>query len=69
MKTFNRVCIQSCTVEIDNYKKFTVERGKEYITSDVNSEGSVTVFSSYWVSMPASLFAGAIPGPGNPHAS
>jgi hypothetical protein len=67
MKTFNRICIQSCTVTDDSGDSLTIERGKEYTTSDVNAEGSVTVFSTFWVKFPASLFAGAIPGPGDPH--
>lgn len=57
MKTFYRLCIETRTVA-DGDRTFTVERGREYITSD-EKDGKVTVFSTYWVQMPVSLFHGA----------
>lgn len=65
MKTFKRICIHDHTVK-DSDESFTVNRGTEYITS-VEEGGYVTVFSTYWAKVPVSMFAGEVPGPGDPH--
>ena len=50
MKTFNRICIEDYD---------TIKRGKEYLTSDVNELGCVTVFTSDWIhGVPVEIFAG-----------
>ena len=59
MKTFKRICIKDWNVTADNGDFFKVERGKEYITSDVD-EGKVVVFSNFWVPVPVDVFAGEI---------
>lgn len=50
-------------------KSFTVQRGKEYLTSAVNEAPAigpepmrdhVIVFSNYWVPVPTEVFAGEI---------
>lgn len=66
MKTFSRVCITDHTITDDNSTSFTIKRGKEYITSP-EKDGTVMVFSQYWVRVSVNIFAGAIPGPGTPH--
>jgi len=59
MSTFKRICVTDYVVFDDSGNKQPVERGKEYTTSDVHLEdGTVTVFSMFWVRMPKSLFAG-----------
>ena len=68
MKTFNRICIKDHTITDKQGTSFTIEGGKEYLTSAVNgaraahgpsaAEGMVTVFSKYWVSVPVDIFAG-----------
>ena len=69
METFNRICIKDFTVK-DGDKSFTIERGKEYLTSEVGSapviggckpeHDCVTVFSRYWVVVPVYIFVAEI---------
>ena len=67
MTTFKRICIHDWEVTAENGDHFKVERGREYITSAVNEspsigpkneEGCVVVFDSFWVPVPANIFAG-----------
>ena len=58
MKTYQRICIKDHTITAENGDSQTVKRGKEYITSPVDKEGNVTVFSTFWVPMSLDLFAG-----------
>lgn len=69
MQTFKRICIKDFTVTDSYGKSFTVYRGKEYRTSAVNCapaigpdpvKDHVIVFSTYWVPIPANVFAGEI---------
>lgn len=69
MKTFKRICIKDFTVTDRHGKSFTVNRGKEYRTSEVNNapaigpepvKDHVIVFSNYWVPIPVEVFAGEI---------
>ena len=55
MKTFKRTCIKSTV--LNTHDNFTLKLGKEYITSSVDNNGEVMVFSRYWLSVPVSLFA------------
>ena len=58
MRTFNRVCIRDYTVRSQEGESFTVWRGTEYLTSAASDDGLVTVFSSYWVPVPVTVFSG-----------
>lgn len=69
MKTYKRICIKDYEVYDKIGNHFKAERGKEYITSDINDapaigpeskEDSVIVFSNYWVPVPIEIFAGEI---------
>lgn len=42
---------------------FTVERGREYLTSSEDADKRVMVFSTYWVRIPVWVFAGEVQGP------
>lgn len=65
METFKRLCIRDYKV-IDGDKEFTVKRGKEYLTSDINAapvllgikpkKDCVTVFAKYWLTVPINYF-------------
>lgn len=66
MKTFKRICIRDYTVT-DGTNSLTLHRGQEYTTSGLKGGEDVVVFSTFWVSVPVSIFAGEIPGPGDPH--
>jgi len=57
LRTFKRICIKTSTVTAKNGESCTIERGKEYLTSDEKS-GKVTVFTNYWVPFSVELFAG-----------
>lgn len=59
MKTFKRICIKNHTILGKDEESFTVERGKEYITSP-EKDGEVTVFAKYWAKLPVDVFAGEI---------
>lgn len=64
MTTFKRICIET-TEFVDGERSVTLERGREYLTSDVK-DGEVCVFTTYWFWVPVELFAGAVQftGPG-----
>ncbi len=58
MRTYNRICIKSHTVTARNGDSQSIVRGREYLTSDIDENGEVTVFSSFWVPFNVELFAG-----------
>ncbi len=59
MQTFKRICIRDFELKAKNGDCLTLKRGKEYITSP-EVDGEVTVFSNFWVKVPADIFAGAV---------
>lgn len=68
MKTYKRICLKDHTVT-DGTNSFTLKRGKEYMTSEVNCapaigppavEGHVIVMSEFWVAVPADIFGGEV---------
>lgn len=67
MKTYCRICLHDYSVTDDD-RSFTLQRGAEYLTSAKRDDGTVTVFTSYWISgVPVLLFGGEVPGPGDNH--
>lgn len=67
MKTFRRICLRDHPVT-DGETTFTLKRGEEYLTSVERMDGTVTVFTRYWLhGIPISLFGGEAPGPGDSH--
>lgn len=67
MKTFKGICLED-TVISDDKLSLSLKRGQEYIISPPDKDNTVTVFSSCWASgIPASLFGGLVPGPGDSH--
>lgn len=58
--TFKRVCIEDYTIVADDGATFTLTRGTEYTTSPEHADGTVRVYSRYWVNVPARIFAGAV---------
>jgi hypothetical protein len=58
MTTFKRIAINDWEVTAENGNHFKVVRGQEYITGPKNEDGHVIVFSSFWVPVPVSVFAG-----------
>ena len=67
MKTFLGICLQEQELT-DGKKTMLLERGKEYTISVPDARNEVTVFSNYLASgVPASIFGGLVPGPGEKH--
>ncbi len=62
MITYKRICVTTMTLT-EGADSITVERGKEYITSDVKPDEDgqpvVTVFGTFWAPFPVGIFAGA----------
>ena len=58
MTTFKRVCIRDHSVTDAKGQVASVVRGKEYLTSEVEPDGFVTVFARFWWPCPVSVFAG-----------
>lgn len=59
MRTFKRVCITDYEVVAENGDALRLERGKEYVTSTEHDDGTVTVFTGFWVRVSPAFFAGA----------
>ena len=60
MQTFTRLCVEDYAVAAKNGDHFELKRGKEYITSPANAKREVTVYSTFWVSVPLRLFSDAV---------
>jgi hypothetical protein len=58
MKVKKRRCRERYTVTDETGASFTIEEGREYMTSTEPREGLVTVFSQYWVWAPLQIFEG-----------
>jgi len=58
MRTFSRICIKDYMLEAANGDRLELRRGREYLTSDIDADREVTVFTSFWVPVPVELFAG-----------
>lgn len=56
MKVYERICLQDWHVEAQNGDRQELKRGKFYTTSASHDDGTVTVFSSFWVRAPLSVF-------------
>lgn len=49
MQTRQRLCGKFWCITAKNGDYFELERGKEYTTSKLYDDNTVTVFSNYWV--------------------
>lgn len=58
MTTFKRICLEDYTITDTEGTSFTLQRAKEYTTSLEREDGTVMLFSTYWVRVPVTLFAG-----------
>ena len=59
MTTFKRICLEDYTVIDAEGTAFTLHRAEEYTTS-AERDGTVMVFSQYWVRVPLRIFAGEV---------
>jgi len=56
MQTFERICTKNVDIKDDAGNCLELKKGKKYIVS-AEKDGEVTVFSKYWVDVPAKLFS------------
>ena len=56
MKVYERICLHDWHVDALNGDRQDCKRGKAYTTSAPHEDGTVTVFSSFWVRAPGSIF-------------
>lgn len=55
-KVLRRLCIRDWSVTAESGDHFEVKVGELYATSAAVKDGKVTVFSTYWVPVPAECF-------------
>ena len=61
METYKRICLKDYTIEDSEGTKFTIKRGKEYLTSPITKDNTLTIFSKYWINgIPSNLFGGKL---------
>ena len=53
MKVLSRLAIKNWELKAQNGDHFKLEKGKVYTTAAEPKNGKVTVFSNYWVPVPA----------------
>ena len=56
MKVYDRICLKDWRIEAQNGDKQELKRGKQYTTGASREDGTVTVFSSFWVRAPVDIF-------------
>lgn len=67
MRTFKGICLADHVIS-EGDQSLSLVRGREYTISPPGEGGTVTVFSTFWASgVPAALFGGLVPGPGDSH--
>lgn len=57
METYRRICIEDFTLEAKNGDRLELKRGTEYLTSSIEPNQTVTVFTTFWVPVPVRIFA------------
>jgi hypothetical protein len=60
MTVYHAICLEDFTPAPEEDALFVLRRGTEYTISP-EKDGRVQVFSTYWVWVPARLFAGVVP--------
>lgn len=58
MKVYRALCIKDWYIEAENGDRQECKRGKEYTVSGDRGDGTLTVFSGFWVIAPTNIFAG-----------
>ena len=56
MKVYERICLKDWHIEARNGDRQDLKRGKTYTTSAPQEDGSVVVFSRFWVRAPGDVF-------------
>lgn len=61
MKVYDRICLKNWFIEAENGDRLELHRGKSYTTSASQPDGTVTVFSRFWVTVPLDVFEPVTP--------
>jgi hypothetical protein len=56
MKTYKRICQRNWFIQAQNGDRQDLHQGRAYLTSKPHDDGTVTVFSSFWVRAPLDIF-------------
>ena len=56
MEVYERICLKDWHIEAENGDRQALQRGKHYTTSASRDDGTVIVFSSFWVRAPIDIF-------------
>jgi len=59
MKTYERTCTTEYTIEFKSGGygiQKTFKKGQKYLTSEVDENNDVMVFTNYWITIPAMYF-------------
>lgn len=56
MKVYERICLRDWFIEAANGDRLDLKRGKSYTTSASQPDGTVAVFSRFWVIAPLDIF-------------
>lgn len=56
MEVFTAVCIEDWHIEAENGDRQDCKKGERYTISAPRKDGTVTVFSSFWVPAPIGIF-------------
>lgn len=56
MKVYERICLQDWHIEAKNGDRQECRRGGKYTVSAPHGDGTVTVFSRFWVRAPEAIF-------------
>ena len=56
MQTFERICIKDLEIKDSVGNCLKLEKGKEYLTSAIDKDGEVTVFTTFWIDVSSGLF-------------
>jgi len=56
MQTFERKCLKDFEFRDSVNNCVKLEKGKKYLTSVIDEDGEVTVFTTFWIDVPSDLF-------------
>ena len=56
MKVYERICLKDWHIQAENGDRQDLKRGKTYTTGASREDGTVEVFSTFWVGAPIDIF-------------
>jgi hypothetical protein len=61
MEVYERICLKDWHIEAENGDRQELKRGKSYTTTASHDDGTVIVFSRFWVRAPLDVFEPVTP--------